>query len=130
MAKGKTPYLDMIVEAIFNLQEKKGSTPKKIWAYMSTHFKGQVTNYAVFKVQLRRALAGGKHVERNGPARVKLNTGFRAKVIKHMAKSGKKSMPVMAQVHAMTTKSKNARKAKKLLRKKAAMQKKKARKAL
>lgn len=122
-------YLDMVVEAIFNLQERKGSSPKAIWGYLQSHFAESVSNYNVFRLSLKR-VAGNKHVERskNG-ARYKLDSGFRRKIIKFQAKSGAKKMPIMAMEHAMTMKVKSARKAASKMRKAAVKKRAGARKA-
>jgi len=113
----KQSYLAMVAEAIFHLQERKGSSAQAIWKYVQTRFPESVRDQKLFRVQLSRiAQAGGKHVEKSTPGRFKLNRDFRRKVLRAMAQTGSKAMPVMQAAHAMTTKVKNDRKAKAKLR--------------
>merc|ERR1712110_1006141 len=121
-------YLDMVVEAIFNLEERKGSSPKAIWSYLQSHFPESITTYNVFRLSLRR-VNDSKHVERskNG-ARYKLNSLFRRKIVKHMAKSGGKRLPVAKMEHALTAKVRGDRKARSRLRKAEAKKRQRARK--
>jgi hypothetical protein len=56
-------YIDMIVDAIHTLRERKGSSAAGIWKYLQTKYPAGVragqAGFKVYRVQLRRAVLGG-----------------------------------------------------------------------
>jgi len=128
----KTKYLDMVTEAVFTLGERKGSSAQAIWKYLQVKHPESVSDVKIFRVQLKRIAAVGRHVEKAGAQRYKLNTTFRGQLVRWAAKAdaGSKRLPPMAMEHAMTTKTKNDRKTKARLRKAIMSKKSKGRKAL
>merc|ERR1712096_281250 len=131
----KMKNLDMIVEAVQSLGERKGSTAKAIWKYLQTSHSESVRDLKMFRVQLQRISTIGKHVEksgRGGGARYKLTSEFRKKLLRWTAKAegAEKALPPMAMEHAITTKINNEKKAKSQLRKAAMKRNAQGRKAL
>jgi histone H1/5 len=107
--KLKHSYLEMITNAIFNLQERKGSSRDAIWKYLQMQFPDSIRDKKIYLVQLRRIALMGLQVKKseNNTGRFKLDTNFRTRYIKHLAKG---ESPHLAQTHAMTTKTNNKRK--------------------
>jgi hypothetical protein len=94
----KTKYLDMIVEAIHTLGERKGSSAQAIWKHLQAKHSTSLRDYKIFRVQLRRTVESGKYVVKSGAARFKLTSTFRSKLLKWAAKASgsEKSLPPMA----------------------------------
>ena len=110
----KSKYLDMVAEAVFTLGERKGSSAQAIWKYLQVKHPESVSDVKIFRVQLKRVAAVGRHVEKAGAQRYKLSSTFRGQLVRWAAKAdaGTKRLPPMAMEHAMTTKTKNERKTK------------------
>jgi len=106
----KLQFLHMITDAIFHLGERKGSSREAIWKYLQTKYPASVGEKKIFLVQMRRIAAQGIQVEKSAgnQNRFRLNKTFREKYIKHLAKGEEMHL---AQKHAMTTKTKNKKKA-------------------
>jgi histone H1/5 len=106
-------YLDMIVDAIHTLGERKGSSAPAIWKYLQAQYPEALRAQKIFRVQLRRVAQDGKLVEKSGTARYKLTSSLRGKLLRWAAKAegAEKALPPLALGHAMTTKTTNARKA-------------------
>lgn len=86
--KLKNTYLEMITDAIFNLQERKGSSREAIWKYLQMQFPNSVRDKKIFLVQLKRIAFSGIQVKKsdNSTARFKLDTNFRSRYITQLAK--------------------------------------------
>lgn len=105
----KHKYLEMVTDAIFHLQERKGSSRDAIWKYIQTKYPDSISDKKIFLVQLRRIAIMGLQVQKsnNSQQRFKLDPNFRMRYIRHLAKG---EAPHLAQSHAMTTKTSNPRK--------------------
>lgn len=85
-AKNRTKfkYAEMIVDAIFKLGERKGSSREAIWKFLQTRYQSSVGNKKLFLVQLKRLADKGKFVMKNpnNAVRFRLPSAFREKYMK------------------------------------------------
>lgn len=58
----KFKHVEMIVDAIFKLGERKGSSREAIWKFMNTRYAKSVANKKIFLVQLKRLADAGRFV--------------------------------------------------------------------
>lgn len=55
----KLNYIHMVIDAIFTLGEKKGSSREAIWKYVHTKYAEHAADKKVFLVQMRRIVKQG-----------------------------------------------------------------------
>ena len=132
VVSNKLRFAEMIINAIFNLGERKGSSRQAIWKFICSRFPEANTSsrsYQFFAVSLKRASADGKFVQKQGDKanRFKLDSKFRKKYMVQMAKG---ETVHMASMNAMTTKTKNTKKKASKMKKKAMKKTKKGKKTL
>ena len=84
----KLKYLEMIVDAVFTLGERKGSSREAIWKYLQMKYPESVSQKKIFLAQMRRISAENAQIEKSGSnmQRFKLRSNFRQKYIKHLSK--------------------------------------------
>lgn len=108
----------MITDAIFTLNDRKGSSRQAIWKYISQHKKYQesIRNKKMFLTQLRRLSAGNDFFEKSkdNQQRFKLSLKFKGR-LSNLVKKGHELH--LAQKQAMTTKTVNPKKSIKKLTK-------------
>lgn len=105
----KHSYAQMIVEAIIALNERKGASRQSIWKYVASQYPDTMTQQKIFAVQLRRLSHDATQVvKKDGNAfRYILNKNFKDRLMRAMSKG---DSIVLAQKHALTTKSDKANK--------------------
>ena len=108
----------MITDAIFTLNDRKGTSRQAIWKYISQHKKYQesIRNKKMFLTQLRRLSAGNDFFEKSkdNQQRFKLSLKFKGR-LSNLVKKGHELH--LAQKQAMTTKTVNPKKSIKKLTK-------------
>jgi len=86
----KYKMIDMICEALFNINEKGGSTRQQIWKYISTKpdFQDSITTEKMFTTALKKRVDESSYVEKapGNAFRFKLVPSFKTKMIAKMAK--------------------------------------------
>ena len=104
----KLRYDHMIVEAIFQLAERKGSARETIWKYLQLNFPDQVHEKKQFLNQLRRIQAETDILEQGSTsARLRLGLNFRNRYLTRLAKDEKSHLAVN---HALTAKQGSSKK--------------------
>ena len=91
----KTPYLDMIQEALSTLRERQGSSRQAIWKCV--HCKHPEADYKQFLVRLKKFKAGSTLEEPN-KGRYRLTQQFKQKLLDQLkkGKSGKRVLKTKA----------------------------------
>ena len=101
----------MITDAIFTLNDRKGSSRDAIWKYISHHQKYQesIRDKKMFLTQLRRLSAGNDFFEKSKDShqRFKLTLKFKGRLTNFVKKGHELHL---AQKQAMTTKTINPKK--------------------
>lgn len=124
----KMKYMDIIVEAIFVLNDREGSSREAIWKYIQAKHQNTVRDKKIFLSHLKRAADEGEYVEHPSKkiGRFKLTKKFREfvrnKVMKGETTLNLKKMHVMLK--PTKPKAKKPTKAKTLKKNKANKSKK------
>ena len=107
----KLRYDEMIVDAIFHLADRKGSSRDSIWKYLSLTYPDQVSDKKQFLLQLKRFHEKSDVLE-NGQSsqRFRLEHNFRNRYINRLGKEEFQGKPHLALKHALTTKTNNSKK--------------------